>query len=343
MGIFKAIGFFVTGGAIRPTTTRERSRMYQRRANNLLEDQLNVMQNLAQQQFIQVPTDARPRGTCPACLELMVVGASTCPSCQTTRITWPSAPNQTSVSNRRDAYGGLYELAEYIIKSPEEKLKEKIAFAAQVNEKHQAQRDFNKRWRKTKRLKRRQAAKELRLMRQNRAIVERHGIKNSSELIQVLEDYRIMEEHKDLVLKHSLTDAGQVRAYLVNQIREEFRTQQLEEKKAQRVKARQQQVEADARRKLREAEEAERLAQKQVDKRALLAEAMHQFGLEVQKCLNPEEGIGISEVELRVAFGSIRKSLSENHELSQTSIAKYERIISDLSATVTQKTGYQNL
>lgn len=332
MGIFKAIGFFVTGGAIRPTTTRERSRMYQRRANNLLEDQLNVMQNLAQQQFIQVPTDARPRGTCPACLELMVVGASTCPSCQTTRITWPSAPNQTSVSNRRDAF-----------ESPEEKLLAKNAFITQANEKRQAQRDFNQRWRKTKRLKRRQAAKELRLMRQNRAIVERHGIKNSSELIQVLEDYRIMEEHKDLVLKHNLTDAGQVRAYLVNQIREEFRTQQLEEKKAQRVKARQQQVEADARRKLREAEEAERLAQKQVDKRALLAEAMHQFGLEVQKCLNPEEGIGISEVELRVAFGSIRKSLSENHELSETSIAKYVRIISDLSATVTQKTGYQNL
>lgn len=95
MGIFKAIGWFVTGGAVRPTTTRERSRMYQRRANNLLEEQLNVMQNLAQQQqFTQLPTDARPRGTCPACMEFMLVGASTCPNCHTTGITWPSTPDR---------------------------------------------------------------------------------------------------------------------------------------------------------------------------------------------------------------------------------------------------------
>lgn len=92
MGIFKAIGWFVTGGAVRPTTTRERSRMYQRRANNLLEEQLYAIQDLGQQQGTQVPTDSRPRGTCPACLELMLVGASTCPHCHTTGVTWPSAP-----------------------------------------------------------------------------------------------------------------------------------------------------------------------------------------------------------------------------------------------------------
>ena len=95
MGIIKGIAWFVTGGAVRPTTTRERSRMYQRQANQLLEQQLDAMQDTARQpQTIPVPTDSRPRGTCPACLEMMLVGASTCPHCHTTGITWPKNTNQ---------------------------------------------------------------------------------------------------------------------------------------------------------------------------------------------------------------------------------------------------------
>lgn len=95
MGIFKALGFLATGGLIRPTTSRERSRLYQRRANSLLEEQLGALQSLGhQQQFAPVPTDVRLRGTCPACMELMLVGASTCPHCHTTGITWPSAPDR---------------------------------------------------------------------------------------------------------------------------------------------------------------------------------------------------------------------------------------------------------
>ena len=101
MGIFKAVGWLVTGGAVRPTTTRERSRMYQRRANNLLEEQLYATQDLGQQQRNQFSTDARPRGTCPACLELMLVGASTCPNCHTTGITWPEQTHNSSVTNRQ--------------------------------------------------------------------------------------------------------------------------------------------------------------------------------------------------------------------------------------------------
>jgi hypothetical protein len=94
MGIFKAIGWVVTGGAIRPTTTRERSRMYQRRANRLLEDQLDVMQNLAQQQVSKPTSDGRRRGPCPYCLELILVGASTCPHCNGTGIGWSSTPDR---------------------------------------------------------------------------------------------------------------------------------------------------------------------------------------------------------------------------------------------------------
>ena len=89
MGIFKAAGWFVTGGAIRPTTTRERSRLYQRQANDILEEQLYALQDLSQQQVVSSPNDSRPRGTCPACHEFIVFGASTCRYCQTSGITWP--------------------------------------------------------------------------------------------------------------------------------------------------------------------------------------------------------------------------------------------------------------
>ena len=89
MGLFKFIGM-VSGLPIRPTTGRERARKYQRQANNLLEEQLDAIQNLAQpQQVIQAPSDSRPRGTCPACMEMMLVGASVCPHCRTTGVTWP--------------------------------------------------------------------------------------------------------------------------------------------------------------------------------------------------------------------------------------------------------------
>jgi hypothetical protein len=96
MGLFKFLaGPFGLGVLpIRPTTGRERARKYQREANDLLEKQLHAIQDLAQP---QTPSDGRPRGTCPACLEMMLAGASTCPHCHTTGITWPQL-NQKAVS-----------------------------------------------------------------------------------------------------------------------------------------------------------------------------------------------------------------------------------------------------
>lgn len=91
MGLFKTIFSLSTGIPMRLTTGRERSRRYQREANDLLEEQLDAMQNLAQP---QTPSDTRPRGTCPACLEMMLRGASTCPHCHTTGITWPQLSQQ---------------------------------------------------------------------------------------------------------------------------------------------------------------------------------------------------------------------------------------------------------
>jgi hypothetical protein len=193
------------------------------------------------------------------------------------------------------------------------------------------------RWAKSQRRAERQAAKrERRLMIENRDLVKRHGIKNYPQLSQILDDYRIMEEHKQLVLQHGLTDASQVRAHLKKQ-------RQLEEKRAKRAKGRQQQADAEARRRLRESEEAERLARKREDTRAVLADEMRQFGLTVQKCLNPEQGVELAEGELRAAFQSIRSSLDHYQELSPVGVAKYKKIISELSATVEDKTGYQNL
>jgi hypothetical protein len=90
MGLFKIIGI-AAGLPLRPTTTRERSRRYQREANDLLEQQLHAIQNQAQPRNVtqvrQVPSDTRPRRACPECLEMMLVGASTCPHCRTTGIT----------------------------------------------------------------------------------------------------------------------------------------------------------------------------------------------------------------------------------------------------------------
>ena len=83
---------------MRLTTGRERSRRYQREANDLLEEQLDVMQNLAQPQTPQAPSDTRPRGKCPECLEMMLQGASTCPYCHTTGITWSTETRQEPVT-----------------------------------------------------------------------------------------------------------------------------------------------------------------------------------------------------------------------------------------------------
>ena len=38
---------------------------------------------------VPAPQDGRQRGTCPACMEMMLVGASVCPHCRTTGVTWP--------------------------------------------------------------------------------------------------------------------------------------------------------------------------------------------------------------------------------------------------------------
>ena len=82
---------------MRLTTGRERSRRYQREANDLLEEQLYAIQNLAQP---QAPSDTRPRGTCPECHEMMLRGASTCPYCHTTGITWQTETIQEPVKTK---------------------------------------------------------------------------------------------------------------------------------------------------------------------------------------------------------------------------------------------------
>ena len=45
-------------------------------------------------------SDGRPRGACPACLEMIIVGASTCPYCQTAGIHWPGVTNQEQQQQR---------------------------------------------------------------------------------------------------------------------------------------------------------------------------------------------------------------------------------------------------
>jgi len=98
MGIIK-IGMLFCGIPVRPTTGRERSRKYQRQTNQLLRGQLNAFERISQpsaQEWDGRPLsqpsaqeqDGRPRRPCPACLEFMIEGASTCPHCQTSGITW---------------------------------------------------------------------------------------------------------------------------------------------------------------------------------------------------------------------------------------------------------------
>ena len=99
MGLFKTIFSLSTGIPMRLTTGRERSRRYQREANDLLEEQLDVMQSLAQP---QAPSDTRPRGKCPECLEMMLIGASTCPHCHTTGITWSTETTQEPVETKEE-------------------------------------------------------------------------------------------------------------------------------------------------------------------------------------------------------------------------------------------------
>ena len=104
MGLFKIIGI-AAGLPLRPTTTRERSRRYQREANDLLEQQLYAIKGQAQPQIInqvrQVPNDTRPRRACPACLEMILVGASTCPHCRTTGITSSELDSEQVITNRQ--------------------------------------------------------------------------------------------------------------------------------------------------------------------------------------------------------------------------------------------------
>ena len=95
MGVIKFFASVASGGILSPQTTRERSRKYQRQANELLEDQLYAIQNLAQP---QTPSDTRPRGECPSCKEMMLRGASTCPYCHTTGITWSTETRQEPVA-----------------------------------------------------------------------------------------------------------------------------------------------------------------------------------------------------------------------------------------------------
>ena len=98
MGLLKFFASVGSGFILSPQTTRERSRKYQREANDLLEEQLNAIQNLAQQ---QTPTDTRPRGKCPECLEMMLIGASTCPHCHTAGITWSTETTQEPVETKK--------------------------------------------------------------------------------------------------------------------------------------------------------------------------------------------------------------------------------------------------
>lgn len=177
---------------------------------------------------------------------------------------------------------------------------------------------------------RRQASKDRRLMRENRIIVKQHGIKNATSLRRVLDDYRILEEHKDLALQHGFTDGSQVRAYLQEQVLEKSRIQQLEMERAK-------QLEMERARLAKEADEEARRRLR------VLTVKMQQLGLVVQKCLNPEQGTEVTEEELRAAFRSIRSPLDRYREVSPTGVAKYEKIISELSASVQDKTGYQNL
>ena len=95
MGIIKTM-FSIFVFPVRFTTGRERSRMYQRQTNALLEEILTTQQ-FGYQNVGQV--DLRPRATCPACLEMILVGATTCPHCKTAGITWPETAVPTLESS----------------------------------------------------------------------------------------------------------------------------------------------------------------------------------------------------------------------------------------------------
>ena len=73
----------ITGGRVWPTA-RQQLRKYHRQ-------QFDAFHKGALQQPSPIPNDTRPRETCPECLELMLVGASTCPHCHTNGITWYQA------------------------------------------------------------------------------------------------------------------------------------------------------------------------------------------------------------------------------------------------------------
>ena len=91
MGLFKfLLGPFNPLGPglpIRPTTRKER---YMRDSLKELENLGNQIQNSRTSPVGAQGTDTRRRGTCPMCLELILVGASKCIHCGTEGIVWPS-------------------------------------------------------------------------------------------------------------------------------------------------------------------------------------------------------------------------------------------------------------
>jgi DnaJ-class molecular chaperone len=90
----------ITGGRVWPTG-RQQLRKYHRQ-------QLDAFHKEALRQPSPIPNDTRPRGTCPECLEMMLVGASTCPYCQTTGIVWPTEKTVVPLRVCRRCAGDVY-------------------------------------------------------------------------------------------------------------------------------------------------------------------------------------------------------------------------------------------
>jgi hypothetical protein len=93
MGLFKFLlgpfNPFGPGLPIRPTTRKER---YMRDSLKELEkfNHQVASQNQSATARGNNYQDVRPRGTCPACLEMILVGASKCMHCGTEGIIWPN-------------------------------------------------------------------------------------------------------------------------------------------------------------------------------------------------------------------------------------------------------------
>ena len=79
MGLFKGM-MFLSGLPVRPTTTRERGRSYQRQTNRLLED---IADSVANQNHVGAETsyDSEPTRKCPDCAERILIEARKCRFC----------------------------------------------------------------------------------------------------------------------------------------------------------------------------------------------------------------------------------------------------------------------